>query len=250
MDKIYNVVILGPSSSGKTSVAQYLATKYRGVRISLDGETANGRPINSVVKMTETKKFTKEEVGVLFRSLMIKEAKSATAAGLPWMIDDIDPLIWDIMPPKLKNQSKLIIIIPTIDKIVKNVIQRNKLAEVAPEERKIANVLRQLRTFVAPRPIRTVDLEKAKKQKGRYIISNLDIINACEHDKMHYSLSEQKAWEEETNEVLAKFYFKPMKYKKISYMELIPYNYGQNSVVLNVSGLANLYKYFENHIKR
>jgi len=247
--KIYNAVILGPSSSGRTSVANYLAEKYKGERISLDGVTSNGRPINTVVSMNKSTQFTNDEIGILIRQLMIKEAKQATKQSMPWFIDDIDNYIYDILPKTLRPSTKLIIIIPTINKIIKNVIQRNKEATVAPEERRIINVLKQLRGFVSPHLVRTQDIEKLLKDPKKYIISNHEIINACEHDKMHYSISEKKNWEDDTNDILAKFGLKSMKSKKLQYIDLIPINFGQNSVILNNGSMYSLIKKVENEIK-
>lgn len=246
--KIFNAIILGPSSSGKTTIAKYLADKYNGIRISLDGLTANGRPINSVVSINKANQFTEEEIGILIRKLMIKEAKNATKHKMSWFIDDIDIYIYEILPKSLRDITKVILIIPTIDRIVKNVLQRNKEAVVAPEERHIIHVLRQLKNFVNSYPIKSTEVKKIIEDKKYYVISNKEIIDACEHDKMHYSISEKKQWEDDTNDILIKYGFKTLKSKKIQHMELRPINYGQHAVFLNTGSLSSLIKKIESVI--
>lgn len=247
-NKIFNVIILGPSSSGKTSVAKFLAEKYNGQRISLDGLTSSGRPINSVVSINKATQFTDEEIGILIRRLMIKEAKYASKNGVPWFIDDIDNYIYEILPKSLHDSTKVIVIIPTIDRIVKNVLQRNKEAVIAPEERRIIYVLRQLKNFITPFLVKLTEAKKMMDEKKHYVISNKDIMDACEYDKMHYSIEEKKAWEDDTNDILAKYGFKSMKSKKIQYAELRPVNIGQHAVFLNNISLSSLIKKIESVI--
>ncbi len=246
--QIYNAVILGPSSSGKTSIATYLANKYNGQRISLDGLTANGRPMNTVVSINKATEFTKEEAGVLIRRLMIKEATIASKNHIAWFIDDIDNFIYEIMPEKLRVQTKIIVVIPTLDKIVSNVLKRNKEASVAPEERHIIHVLKQLRTFVTPYLLKPSDAQKLINTSNNYIVSNHDLIDACEHDKMHYSIDDKQTWEEDTNSVLEKYGFKSLKSKKIQYADLRSTNFGQHAVFLNNGSFSSLIKKIDDYL--
>lgn len=237
--KVFNAIILGPSSSGKTSIAKYLAEKYGGQVISLDGITASGRPLNSVISSSKATQFTNEEAGVLIRRLMIKEAITATKNKIPWFIDDIDHYIYEILPKSLHESTKVIVIIPSIDRIVKNVLKRNKEAIVAPEERRVIHVLRQLRGFITPYLLKSPEAESMLKSKSNYIISNTEIIEACDYDKMHYSIGEKKNWEDDTNDILTRYGFKTMKSKKLQYVELRAVNYGQHAVFLN-NGAFNI----------
>jgi adenylate kinase family enzyme len=246
--KIFNAIILGPSSSGKTSVAKFLAEKYNGQRISLDGLTSSGRPINSIVSINKAAQFTDEEIGVLVRRLMIKEAKHVSKNRIPWFIDDIDNYIYDILPKSLHDSTRVIVIIPTIDRIVKNVLQRNKEAVVASEERHIIYVLRQLKNFVTPFLMKSSEAKKMMDEKKHYAITNKEIMDACEYDKMYYSIAEKKSWEDDTNDILAKYGFKSMKSKKIQYVELRPVNVGQHAVFLNNSSLSSLIRKIESVI--
>lgn len=231
--KIYNSILIGPSSSGKTSLAKYLAQKYEGVRISLDGKTSSGRPINSIVNMNNPKEFTKEDLGITIRKIMINEALNAQNHKLPWFIDDIDNYLVKKLPLALKPTTIVILIIPTIKNIIKNVVQRNKTAQVASEERRICNVLKQLRTFVDIRHCnKKCDLEKLDMINS-YVFNNHDVIEACQNDKIYYSSAEKKMWEEETNTVLAQFGFKSLKYGKVQYAEMRPIKIGQNITILN-----------------
>lgn len=231
--KIYNAVILGPSSSGKTTIAKYFSEKYEGKCISLDGITASGRPINSIISLSNPKKFTKEELGILIRKLMIKEAKQSHKNKIPWFIDDIDSYIVKLLPLAMRNSAKVICILPTIDKLVKNVITRNKEATIASEERHVSSVLKQLKGFVELKHCnKNCTFEDIKKYKS-LVISNKDIIKACEYDKIFYSLIEKHLWEEETNTVLEKYGFKSLKSKRITYAIMKPINFGQDLTVLN-----------------
>ena len=179
---------------------------------------------------------------------MIKEAKYASKNGVPWFIDDIDNYIYEILPKSLHDSTKVIVIIPTIDRIVKNVLQRNKEAVIAPEERRIIYVLRQLKNFITPFLVKLTEAKKMMDEKKHYVISNKDIMDACEYDKMHYSIEEKKAWEDDTNDILAKYGFKSMKSKKIQYAELRPVNIGQHAVFLNNISLSSLIKKIESVI--
>lgn len=246
---VYNTIILGPSSSGKTSIATYLADKYHGQRISLDGLTANGRPLNTVVSISNSTKFTKEELGVLIRRNMIKEASIITKQGRPWFIDDIDNFIYEILPKNLHNITKVIVVIPSLDKIISNVLKRNKEATVASEERHIIHVLRQLRLFVAPYPLKSTGVEKMVKANTKYIVSNLDLIKACEHDKMHYSIEDKKTWETNVNELLNRYGFKSLKNRKLQYVEFRAIDHGQHAVFLNNGTFLSLIKRIDNFIQ-
>ena len=231
--KIYNAILIGPSSSGKTSLAKYLTQKYEGVRISLDGNTSSGRPINEIVNMKQPREFTKEDLGVTIRKIMIKEALDAQHQRLPWFIDDIDNYIVRKLPTALKPTTRIILILPTIQNLVKNVIIRNKTAAVASEERRICNVLRQLKNFVDIRPCNKLcDLEKLDLSNS-YVFSNKDIIEACSHDKIYYSVTDKKLWEEDTNIVLERFGFKGLKSSKLQLAEMRPIRLGQGITVLN-----------------
>jgi adenylate kinase family enzyme len=232
-DKVYNVVILGPSSSGKTTIARYLAEKYEGRCISLDGMNASGRPINSILSLSNPRQFTKEELGVLTRRIMIKEAKKATKAKTPWFIDDIDTFILQLIPRAMRTETKIVCVLPTIDKIIKNVLSRNKEATMASEERYVRGVLKQLRNFIQLKYChKKCDLEDIKKY-GSLVISNKDIIRACEYDKIYYSVSEKHTWEEDTNDILERYGFKPLKSKKITYAIMVPIKFGQDVTILN-----------------
>lgn len=231
--KVYNAIILGPSSSGKTTLARYFAEKYEGQCISLDGITASGRPINSIMSLNNPKKFTREDIGILIRKLMIKEAKKAHKDKIPWFIDDIDNYIIQILPANMRKTTKIICVLPTIDKLVKNVISRNKEAKMASEERHVSSVLKQLKNFIDLRRCDKKCTSEDIKKYGSLVISNKDIIKACEFDKIYYSLSERQAWEDETNIVLERFGFKSLKSKPITYAIMKPVNFGQDANVLN-----------------
>lgn len=247
--KIYNCIILGPSSSGKTTIAHYLANKYNGERISLDGNTASGRPINTIIPMNHSTQFTSDEIGVLIRRIMIKEARAATRINKPWFIDDIDTYVYEILPKILHDKTKVVIVIPTIDRIIKNVTKRNKEANIASEERKIINVLKQLKNFITPYLLSSQEAKKLIEKKSHYVISNQELISACIHDKMHYSISERKNWEDDVNDILTRFGFKPLKSKKLQYAELRPVNYGQHAVFLNNGSFQPLFKKIETFLQ-
>ena len=202
MSKIYNAIIIGPSSSGKTSIVNYLSKKYSGIQISLDGVTSSGRPLNSVVSNVKPKSFTKESIGVLIRKLMIEEALKADNNNKPWFIDDVSEYIFKLIPSKLKKRLRIILILPTINKLVENVLIRNKEAKVASEERYISSVMIQMKNFI-----------KIKKYNGgtrtpnTMLLSNKEVIDALNYDKIYYSVDDKLTWEEEANDVLAKLLF-------------------------------------------
>ena len=235
--KVHNAIIIGPSSSGKTSLVRYLADKYNGRCISLDGNTASGRPINSIMSFSNPKKFANEDIGVLIRKLMIKEVKQSEKNNIPWFIDDIDEYIIKLLSAKIRSATKIICIIPTFDQLIKNVIARNKEAQYASEERQVIGALRQLKNFVN---VHFVITDNDKKNYSHMIISNKDIIKACEYDKIYYSLSEKQEWEIKTNEILERYGFKPMKSKKIIHAVLRPINLGQDLTVINNIKFATL----------
>ncbi len=231
--KISNAIIIGPSSSGKTTLAKYFAEKYNGQCISLDGITASGRPINSILPMSNTKKFTKEDIGVLIRRIMIREAKEAMKHGIVWFIDDIDNYVIKLLPKSMKQSTKIICIIPTLTKLVQNVITRNREASFASEERHVITVMKQLRNFVTVKHCHDkCDMIEMKKYP-ELVISNIDIVKACENDKIFYSAYDRHAWQDETNGILHLYGFKPMKSKKIVYAILKPIDLGQHLTIIN-----------------
>lgn len=230
--KIYNALFIGPTSSGKTTIAKYFAKKYGGRCISLDGDTASGRPVNFVASFNNPKKFMKEDLGVLIRKQMIKEIKGAVKAGVPWFVDDIDPYILKLLPKQLRNTAKIICIIPSIPVLTKNIIERNKSAMISSEERHIFGSLKQyLRFIVVEKCNGSCTPEEIKKFKS-LIVTNRDIMDACEYDKIHYSVNEKKDWENGALEILDRFGF-DIKQKKLSYAKLRIVNFGQDFTLVN-----------------
>jgi hypothetical protein len=243
--KIYNAVLIGPSSSGKTSLAKYLTQKYEGTRISLDGTTSSGRPINAIVDMGQPNKFIKEDLGITIRKLMITEALDAQSQKPPWFMEDIDNYIVRKLPLSLRPTTRIILIIPTIPNIIKNVIIRNKTATIASEERRICNVLKQLKHFVDIRHCNNkCDLEKIDLSNS-YTFTNKELIDACTHDKIFYSSADKKVWEEDTNGVLERYGFKGLKSNKIQYAEMRPIRLGQDITVLNDHDFEHLTRKIE-----
>lgn len=246
--KVHNAIIIGPSSSGKTTIASYLAEKYKGRCISLDGFTSSGRPINSFLSLSNTRKFTKEDLGVLIRKMMLKEIKNSLADEVSWFVDDIDSYILSILPTKVRAETKIICVIPTIDKIIKNVIARNKEAKIASEERRVASVLKQFKNFIELKHCAAKCGYDDIKKYGNLIVTNKDIIEACEYDKIFYSISEKGQWEEDTNNILHRFGFKSLRHKKTSYAIITPINFGQNITYLNDGKINNIINKVDKYI--
>ena len=122
---------------------------------------------------------------------------------------------------------------------------RNKTASVASEERRICNVLKQLKYFVDIRQCsKRCDLDKLDMSNS-YVFSNKDIIEACNNDKIYYSLADKKLWEEDTNSVLERFGFKSMKSSKVRYAEMRPIRLGQGITILNDHDFEHLAKKVE-----
>ena len=255
---IYNCIIIGPSSSGKTTIVKHLAKKYNGAYISLDGETASGRPMNSLMSLENTKKFSKEDIGILIRRIMIKEAIDANKKNIPWFIDDIDGFIVKLLPANLRKNTKVILLLPPINMVVHNVAARNKTAHIASEERYVCSVLKQMKKFINVRICKHINKDnKVSKEcapseinKTFFVISNLDIIKACEHDKIFYSVNEKRSWVDTTNSVLDLYGFKHITSKKLVYAIISPINIDQDITILNDSTLDSIFSRIEEVITK
>jgi adenylate kinase family enzyme len=245
---IANAIILGSSSSGKTSVAQYLAKKYHGVCISLDGVTASGRPLTSVLHNANPKQFNKEELGVIIRKVMITEAEQAHDKNIPWFMEDVDTFLINALPLKLRKNTRIVTIIPTLPKLVENILGRNKKAKVASEEREVIPVLKQYRRFLFIKHFDKKPILKDGVIINHFVISNKELIEAAENDKMYYSVSNKSEWEESVNSILNLYGFKPLKSKKISYAEVYPLNIHAHISVICDSSLIKLCNLVENYL--
>src|SRR3990167_4253735 len=90
MSKLENLVIIGPSSSGKTTIATELAKITNGVRISLDGQTSAGRALWKIIPVRAKKgQFLEQNPVDIIRDKMAEEALAASKEHKPFIIDDI-----------------------------------------------------------------------------------------------------------------------------------------------------------------
>lgn len=179
LEKIPNIAIIGCSSAGKSTIVRLLAEMSGGVVVSLDSKNADGRSLVSVVK-PNPKEFME---GDPIREKMMQEAKEANRHKKPFFIDDA---FTDIIPYLNRRTTKIVLIVPTIDRIIKNVKSRNLKAVTAGQERFASNVLSQLANFI----------DSAGDDKGLAIsICAKDIYTATELDKMFYDQRDWCRWE-------------------------------------------------------
>jgi hypothetical protein len=186
-----NAVIIGPSSSGKTSIASALASKVNGIRISLDGDNEGGR-LKNTIKQPITK-FSTRSLGTQYRLQMINDVKNANKKKKNWFIDDISPHIVQILiDNKIKN-FKVVILLPTVGKITSNINTRNREAKTTMTERSISNSINHLTFLIRLNP------------KGEYSFSIQELIDAYTHEKYMYSQSDAYLWRRDIVNMIKSF---------------------------------------------
>jgi predicted kinase len=179
-----NLVIIGPSSSGKTSLAKLLETDTGRVRVSFDGTTDAGRPLSEVLPNELKKNKTPDlQIATLIRIKMIKDAMELVRQGKHFVMDDIDEEIVHMLEDT-DLKYKTILILPTIAALKANVMSRNIAAMDASEERYMSAVLNQLRHFITP----------AQKGKGNYPVKLGDIFDAMAAERPFVSKDFVRIW--------------------------------------------------------
>jgi len=184
--KFKNIAVLGCSSSGKSTIVAKLAEMFDGVVVSLDSHNADGRSLAAVG--AKPKEFME---GDLIRQKMMEEAKEASKHKKPFFIDDA---FTDIIPYLNKKTTKIVLIIPTITRIMKNVKSRNMNAVTSAQERLVSSVLLQLVDFIRIASEQEQKQEKQEKNNGIWV-SPKDIYTATELDKMFYDRQDWDKWE-------------------------------------------------------
>lgn len=222
--KIPNIAIIGCSSAGKSTIVRLLAEQSGGVIVSLDAKNADGRSLVSVTPVNP-KEFME---GDPIREKMMQEAKEANKHKKPFFIDDA---FVDIIQYLNKRTTRIVLLIPTMARIIKNVKARNLKAVTAGQERFAANVLAQLIDFLVP----SVKLTKAQEKQAIWICAR-DIYTAVELDKMFYDQRDWDRWEAVLLSSLHKFGFGiddlKSKVKLTKYKAFLPKNIGQHFTVI------------------
>ncbi len=224
--KMPNIALIGCSSAGKSTIVRLLAELSGGVAIGLDAENADGRSLASLAK-PNPKEFME---GDPIREKMMQEAKEANRRKKPFFIDDA---FVDIIQYLNKRTTKIVLIIPTIGRIIKNVKARNLKAATAGQERFAANVLNQLRDFLEYiEPERVEKLNKTTQSLITWICPK-DIYTAIELDKMFYDKQDWDKWETILLRNLHNFGFGINDLKsKTKYKAFLPKNIGQNLTLI------------------
>lgn len=204
-NKIPNLIIIGPSSSGKTTICEILAKTYKGIRISLDGRTDAGRGIYEIAKLPRTGKidpahFTNKNAGDLIRLKMIQEALKAEEKNIPYFMDDAFDDIIDLAR-KYKLNAKIIILMPTFETIRDHIIKRNIKANNPCEERTVFNTLSQLNKLCSVHSV------KLHTNAPFLDIKIGDIIDLMKIDKIFYSENEYSEWEKRVIDCLHMYKF-------------------------------------------
>jgi hypothetical protein len=203
-----SAVILGPSASGKTGLCKYLAKKYRGVVISLDGHTGLGRSEVSVSIVQN--KFTNVPNGVAFRNKMVLEIRACIKQKKKWFADDNNvEILQTIRNAGIKNYT-VISIFPKISLLSQNILNRNENAKNTCEEGSFLNSLSNLLTMLKMQHVagpfkhtsKIMQFESStrkgkpikKKAPNMYKINSLELYRAYEIDKHLYSVSDSYLW--------------------------------------------------------
>jgi hypothetical protein len=252
-----NLLLIGPSTTGKTTLINAFAKKYKGVAIGLDDQSGLGRPIYSLGAIKE-KEFTDEDIGVMIRQKMVQEAEDAIKLGKHFFMDDAFPAIVYYIPKTIK--CNIILVLPTIDRMKYNIRKRNEEARSSGDERYIQVILDQFADFIMRRPEqenkeemkikkvkkvkekdkdscnRCAELKKIHKKPQNSVIwiSPQDIHDLMEYDKIFYKSESYVDWEHSLLKALHYFnfsidHFEKEKSKKIPF---IPKNVGQKYTII------------------
>lgn len=172
--KYYNAVVLGPSSSGKTHICDFLAKETGGRRISLDGEDGNGR----MLKYTNIKHDEYSvPIHIRVRQDMINQIKSSKK---PWFIDDIEPIMLKMLNAQGIKNYRVIHIIPSIQMLKNNIMRRNKNATTASNKRSILKSLSHYANFIQ------ITDRKTNNSKTEFSFKFKDLVKIMKFDKHNF----------------------------------------------------------------
>lgn len=261
-----NLLLIGPSTTGKTTLINAFAKKYKGIAIGLDDQSGLGRPIYSLGAIKE-KEFTDEDIGVMIRHKMVQEAEQAIKEDKHFFMDDAFQAIVHYIPKTMK--CNIILILPTINRMKYNIQKRNEEARSSGDERYIENILDQFADFIMRQPEqkemkeKKIKKDKVKKDKDKKLardtgkeedckrcselkkihkksqnsiiwISPQDIHDLMEYDKIFYKSDSYVDWEHSLLKALHYFnfsidHFEKEKSKKIPF---IARNVGQKYTII------------------